>query len=103
MFDSNARTKSRMKAVVTFGAKATAMTQRLAGIWVKTIVLISPIRLARTGAASWDSADKAPVQKKKAPAAANEMPKRWNSHKAKSDWTKNPLPNESKLKIAANA
>src|SRR5262245_63132009 len=63
------RTSSSASTGASDGAKAAAIRHRLDGIWVKTIVLTRPIRLASGAARSCEIAASRPVQKKKAPAA----------------------------------
>jgi hypothetical protein len=84
------------------GMKGVAIRKRLAGRWVKTIVCTRPIRAARRGAASWEKAEKRPDQKKIVPVVATERSNRWKSQSARSDWTTNPPPSESRLKSAAS-
>ena len=77
--------------------------RRLAGRCVNTIVLISPIRSAIQARQRSRTAPRArPVQKKMAPVAASERPKRSNSHSASSDWTTKPPAKASRLNSAAS-
>lgn len=62
--DRSKRTIRSPNASPTKRANAAAIRHRLAGMWVNTIVLTKPIRLARGGAASCDAAEHRPAQKK---------------------------------------
>ena len=70
--ESALRTKRSASATGKVGANAAAMRHRFAGRWVKTMVLIRPMRCASGAAASCDIAVSSPAQKKKAPAAVSE-------------------------------
>src|SRR5207302_17100 len=56
---------------------------------------------ARRAATRNDTALSTPDQKKKLAAAVSDRPKRSNSQRARSDWTKKPPPKASMLKSAA--
>src|SRR5512146_401345 len=66
--ESALRASRSARARCRLDANAAAMRQRLAGMCVNTMVLISPNRLATAGAASCEAALNSPVQKKNAPA-----------------------------------
>ena len=102
IWDSALRVSSSARASSSVGANAAPTRHRFAGICVNTIVLTRPIRRASTGAASCDAALKSPVQKKKAPAAASDMPKRSKSQSASSELTTRPPANESRLNRPAS-
>ena len=100
--DSAPLNNKKPNATGKLGAKAAAMTQRFAGIWVNTMQLIKPMRLATAGAINCEVAVAYPAQKKNAPAVESDMPKRSNSHNAISEFTIMPVPNESTEKSAAS-
>src|SRR6185503_1277606 len=53
---SPSRSRNRRAAIGKLGAYATVISRRLEGIWVKTIVLTSPMRRASHAAPRWDRA-----------------------------------------------
>src|SRR5262245_39136509 len=69
-------TSRRPSAIGSDGASAAPIRHRLDGMCVNTIVLMSPMRLASGAARSCEVAARRPVQKKNAPAAVNDIPKR---------------------------
>ena len=71
-------------------------------MWVNTMVLSRPMRLATQGAASCEAAVSSPAQKKNAPAAASDRPKRSNSHSASSELTTRPPAKASTENSAAS-
>ena len=100
--DKALRASNSASASSRVGANAAPMRHRFAGMWVNTMVLMRPMRRATAGAASCEAAVKRPVQKKNAPAAVSDMPKRSNSHNARSAFTARPPAKESTLKSAAS-
>src|SRR4051812_18569214 len=72
--DSRLLASRHASTVSTLDASAAPMRNKLDGICVNTIVLTMPMRRASGPAASWEQADRRPVQKKKAPADASVMP-----------------------------
>src|SRR5688500_9356368 len=100
--ESAARTRRRPSAHCTDGANAAAIRQRLDGMCVYTIVLMSPMRLPIHAATGKENAESTPLQKKKAPAAARERSKRWKSQSARSECTTKPPAKESMAKSAAS-
>ena len=74
----------------------------LAGMWVNTIVLSRPIFFATQGAASCEAAVSSPDQKKKAPAAVSDRPKRWNSQSESRAFTTRPPAKASSENKAAS-
>src|SRR5215471_2589469 len=88
-------------AVGRLGANGTRIRKMFEGRWVKTIVLIRPIRSETGTATRKESAAHTLLQKRIAEAVGTERWNAWNSHRASNDWTKNPPPNASRLNSAA--
>src|SRR5947199_10432255 len=76
--------------------------QRLNGMCVNTIVLISPPRFESHAATGNENAESRFDQKKNTLACASDRSKRSNSHSASSDCTTKPPANESMLNSAAS-
>src|SRR5437899_10463462 len=72
--DSRLRASRHASAMSRRVASAAPMRNRLDGMCVNTMVLTMPMRRARGAAASCEQAERSPVQKKNAPAAASESP-----------------------------
>src|SRR5262245_32523649 len=73
-----------------FGANATVISKRLDGMWVKTIVLTSPIRRASHAAARCDAAFPILAPKNSSPSAASDTPKRWKKKYERREAVRNP-------------
>ena len=71
-----ARSNHRVTAIQASGTHGTAISNRLDGMWVKTIVFSSPIRRARRAATHREIAVKTLDAKNKAPREPGWSPKR---------------------------
>ena len=74
----------------------------LDGMWVNTMVLISPMRPASHAATGNENAPSTLDQKKNRLAAESDRSNRSNSHSAISDCTASPPAKESRLNSAAS-
>src|SRR5262245_2018259 len=77
--DKALRKSKRPSANGRLEDSAASTRQTLEGMWVKTIVFSSPMRLATCGAAICDAALSKPVQKKNTPACARDGPNRCSN------------------------
>ncbi len=71
-------------------------------MWVKTMVLTRPTRLASQAATGYEKALSVLDQKKNNPAADNDRSKRWNSQSTSKDWATKPPAKASMLNSAAS-
>src|SRR4051794_5149305 len=99
--DRSDRASRQATAMGAVGATAAAMSRRLAGMWVKTIVRTRPMRAAIRGASSAELAVSSPLQKKIVPAVPVDRSKGRESHSTMIEWAGKPPPDEARVENGA--